>query len=245
MNIFITGASRGIGRTIALAFADATQIEKSVFYITYNKNQEKALELSNYLLSIGHRAVPIELDVSDRKRIEEVINLYSLDDRFHIDVLINNAGITQDKTLKNMTYEEWDKVMAVNLTGIFNITKALLPYMKDGSSIINITSIIGMIGAFGQVNYAASKAGVIGFTKALAKEVAKNNIRVNAMVCGFVDTDMTRAIPEDIKKQIMEKILLKRFARPEEIADFVVFLAIKGTFCTGGVYIVDGGYNGN
>ena len=113
--------------------------------------------------------------------------------------------------------------------------------MNEDASIINITSIVGIVGNFGQVNYAASKAGVIGFTKALAKEVARNRIRVNAVACGFVDTDMTKAIPDEIRKQIIEKILLKRFARPEEIADFILFLSTKGTFCTGQAYIIDGG----
>jgi NAD(P)-dependent dehydrogenase (short-subunit alcohol dehydrogenase family) len=241
INIFITGASRGIGKAITLAFADATQIEKSTFFITYNKNQKEAFDLNNYLVHIGHHVIPIKLDVTDRTRIEEVVKYLSEEYELKIDVLVNNAGITQDRTLRKMSNEEWDNVINVNLTGMFNVTKALLPFMNDGGSIINITSIIGIMGAFGQANYAASKAGVIGFTKALAKEVAKNNIRVNAIACGFVDTDMTKTIPDDIKKQIMDKILLKRFARPEEIASFVVFLAMKGTFCTGQVYVVDGG----
>jgi 3-oxoacyl-[acyl-carrier protein] reductase len=240
MNVFITGASRGIGKAIAIYFASYVT-EPSTIFFTYNKNQKEAFDLSNDLLIFGHKTVPIQLDISDRKRIAEVIDFLSKQSDFKIDVLVNNAGITRDKTLKKMTDEEWDVVINVNLTGIYNITKALLPFMNDGASIINITSIIGIMGAFGQANYAASKAGVIGFTKALAKEVARNKIRVNAVACGFVDTDMTKAIPEDIKKQIIDKIPLKRFATPQEIAEFVYFLVTKGTFCTGQVYVVDGG----
>jgi 3-oxoacyl-[acyl-carrier protein] reductase len=238
MNIFITGASRGIGKAIALKFGSLNTPQ--TFYITFNKNRQEAYDVANELVRYGHSVNPIELDVTNRIRIKEVVD-YLISQNIKIDVLINNAGITQDRSLKKMSDDEWDAVIAVNLTGIFNVTKALLPLMNDDASIINITSIIGIMGNFGQVNYAASKAGVIGFTKALAKEVARNRIRVNAIACGFVDTDMTKAIPEDIRKQIIEKTLLKRFAKPEEIAEFVLFLVTKGTFCTGQVYIVDGG----
>jgi len=140
-----------------------------------------------------------------------------------------------------MSDEEWDDVIDTNLTGIFNVTKALLPYMNNNGMIINITSVIGIIGGFGQVNYAASKAGVIGFTKALAKELAPRNIRVNAVACGFVDTDMTSNIPESIKSKILERIPLGRFAEPKEIASFIYWLINNGSYVTGSIFTIDGG----
>ncbi|GAJ06229.1 unnamed protein product, partial [marine sediment metagenome] len=136
---------------------------------------------------------------------------------------------------------EWDNVIQVNLTGVFNVTREVIKYMKNDGSVVSISSIIGMVGAFGQTNYAASKAGVMAFSKSLAKEVAKRNIRVNAIAAGFVNTDMTANIPERYRTIILNKIPLGRFAEPKEIAEFVVWLAVNGTYCTGQTYVIDGG----
>ena len=239
MNVFITGASRGIGKAIALEFAKYPYIGCTIL-ITYNKNREKALQVKEEIEKLRVKCIVQQLDISDRARVNEVISLFTLS-YGSFDVVINNAGITKDRTLKKMSDEEWDRVIAVNLTGVFNVTKAVLPYMNEGGCIINITSVVGIMGAFGQTNYAASKAGVIAFTKSLAKELARKKIRVNCVAAGFVKTDMTANIPEKYRKQIEEKILLKRFAEPEEIAKFVYWLAVDGTYCTNQVYVVDGG----
>lgn len=239
MNILITGASRGIGRAIALEFAK--QLSRSKIIITYNRNYKKALEVGIEIEKNSNNiAIPFKLDVTNRNETKELIAWFTKG-YGPIDVLINNAGITMDRTLKKMTDEEWDKVIDVNLTGVFNVTRAVLPFMKEGGCIINITSVIGIVGNFGQTNYAASKAGVIAFTKSLAKELARKQIRVNAVAAGFVNTDMMAGIPEEYKKLILDKILLKRFAEPEEIARLVIWLAIQGTYCTAQTYIIDGG----
>ena len=159
-----------------------------------------------------------------------------------IDVLVNNAGITRDRTFVKMSKEEWDEVINVNLNGVFNVTKAVIGIMIEQGSgtIINISSIVGEIGNFGQTNYSASKAALIGFTKSLAKEVARKGIRVNAIAPGFVDTEMTRKIPENVKNKILEQIPMGRFATPEEVADAVLFLCNAG-YITGTVIDVNGG----
>src|SRR3972149_7556228 len=232
MIVFVAGGSKGIGEAIVKEFCKSTE---NIIYFTYNKHKEEAEVIRKYILNSGNIPRMMHLDVTDR---EECINL-KIDD--NIDYLINNFGIVKDRTLKNMSDEEWDDVIDTNLTGIFNVTKALLPYMNNNGMIINITSVIGIIGGFGQVNYAASKAGVIGFTKALAKELAPRNIRVNAVACGFVKTDMTSNIPELIKAKIIERIPLGRFAEPKEIASFIYWLINNGSYVTGSIFTIDGG----
>jgi len=238
MNILITGASRGLGRAIALALAN--EITDSMFFITYRTNKQKAKQVAEEIRNRHNRCISLQLDVTDRERLKEVVAII-ISSYEKIDVLINNAGINMDRTLKKMSDEQWDKVIEVNLTGVANVTRAFLPYINDGGCIINISSIIGITGNFGQTNYAASKAGVIALSKSLAKEVARNKIRVNVIAAGFMETDMTAAIPEKIRRTIEEKILLKRFAKPEEVASFIAWLVLKGTYCTGQVYIIDGG----
>lgn len=240
LNVFITGASRGIGKAIALVFAREYPYLECTILITYNKNREKALKVKEEIEELRAECVVQQLDVSDRARVKKVINAFALN-YGGFDVVINNAGITKDRTLKKMSDEEWDRVIDVNLTGIFNVTRAVVPYMTEGGCIINITSVVGIMGAFGQTNYAASKAGVIAFSKSVAKELARKKIRVNCIAAGFVKTDMTAKIPEKYRRQIEERILLKRFAEPDEIAKFVYWLATDGTYCTNQVYIVDGG----
>ena len=238
MNIVVTGASRGIGRAIALELASSNR--NNNFLLTFNTNQSEVEKVRDNIWLSNNNPNIAQLDVSNRDRAKEVVEWF-VKRCGNIDILINNAGITRDRTLKNMTDEEWDSVINTNLTGIYNMTKAVLPFMNKDGCIINITSIIGIVGGFGQVNYAASKAGVIGFTKSLAKEVAKNGIRINAIACGYVDTDMTKNIPEEYKKKIIESIPLKRFACPEEIARTVRFICLEGSYITGSVIVVDGG----
>lgn len=242
-NIVITGASRGIGEAIALDFA--RNEKNSILLIAkkdYNNLHSVAMVIkAMQYLDNCHSIAYIDIcDVSKFNECEQTINAF-VKNNGKIDYLINNAGITRDKTLKNMSLKEWDDVINTNLRGIFNMCKVTLPHMNPNGCIVNITSIVGIKGAFGQTNYAASKAGVIGFTKALAKETAKDGIRVNAVACGYVDTDMTKNIPQDIKEKILDSIPMKRFARPEEIAKIVTFICKEGTYLTGSVIVVDGG----
>jgi NAD(P)-dependent dehydrogenase (short-subunit alcohol dehydrogenase family) len=239
-NIFITGASRGIGRATAIEFGKTP----SVFYTTYYKDFEAMLSLHKFLKNNGNINFSCKVDVSNRRDINNAVSHFkSVDTQFGIDVLINNAGIVMDKTLKNMSDEEWDRVIAVNLTGMFNITKAVLPYMNAKGCIINISSVIATIGNYGQTNYSASKSAVIGFTKSLAYETAKDNIRVNCLLCGPIETDMTNDIPEKYKAMFKDRTLLKRFGKPEEVAKFIRFLSIEGTYCTAGIYEISGGFH--
>jgi NAD(P)-dependent dehydrogenase (short-subunit alcohol dehydrogenase family) len=189
---------------------------------------------------MGCGTTMIKMDITNRFEINNVAQLM-MRQGIKLDVIINNAGIVKDRTLRNMKYEEWDEVISTNLTGIFNVTKAFLPLLNDDGHIINITSIIGIKGGFGQTNYAASKAGVIGFTKSLALELASKKIKVNAVACGFTNTDMTESIPMEIRKEIERKIPLRRFAESSEIACFVKWLIEEGTYCTGSTFTIDGG----
>ena len=171
--------------------------------------------------------------------IEKIMNGFG-----RIDILVNNAGITRDITLKKMSKEVWDEVIDVNLNGVFNCTKALINHMRERKTgrIINISSIIGFTGNIGQANYAAAKSGIIGFSKALAREVARAGITVNVIAPGFINTDMLKIIPEDIKKQLLEQIPMGRFGEPEEVAKVAAFLASEdASFITGAVIHVNGG----
>jgi len=244
MNIIITGASGGLGRAIASEFSIAFELAKTldnIFLLTYNSNYENVKTIAEVLAQKNEVFIS-QLDLTQRDNISQTINEFTKKCG-DIDILINNAGIISDRTLKNMSDEEWDKVINTNLTGLFNITRAVIPQMKEEGCIINISSVIGITGNFGQANYAASKAGIIGFSKSLAKELAYKKIRVNVVAPGFMETDMTAKIPENIKQQIKGKILLGRFAKPSEVASFIVWLAIEGTYCTGQVYVIDGGFS--
>ena len=235
----VTGASRGIGRAIAIKLAEygATVI------VNYNGSKEKAEETVKAIEDMGKEATISCFDVSDenacKSGIDEMLKKYG-----HIDILVNNAGITRDKLLMGMSEEDFLSVLNTNLLGAFHTTKFLIRnFLKlKGGSIINISSVSGVIGNPGQANYSASKAGIIGLTKSVAREYASKGIRVNAIAPGFVGTDMVDNMTEEAKKQIESKVPLGRIGEPSEIAEMAAFLASdKASYITGQVIHVDGG----
>lgn len=235
----ITGASRGIGRAMAKRFAE----EGANVAFTYLSSVEKGQALEEELNVFGTRVKGYRSDASDNKAAEELIASV-LADFGKIDVVINNAGITRDGLLMRMTEEQWDTVINVNLKSVFNLTKAVIkPMMKARSgSIINITSVVGIRGNAGQANYAASKAGIIGFTKSVALELGSRNIRSNAIAPGFIETEMTGEVNEKAVEEWKQSIPMKRGGQPEEVADACVFLASDlSRYITGQVLQVDGG----
>ena len=236
---FITGATRGIGRAIALELA------KEGYNIALNyRTENEALEtLKKEISELGVECYPVQGDVSkaeDSERMtKEIIEHFE-----QIDVLVNNAGITKDKLIQRMKEEEFTDVINVNLVGTFNITKNVIKYMtkKRYGKIINISSVVGISGNAGQSNYAASKAGIIGFTKSIAKELASRNITANAVAPGFIQTDMTNVLKDEIKYEIESTIPLKRLGTAEDVAKVVKFLASDDSnYITGQVINVDGG----
>lgn len=235
----VTGASRGIGRAIAQALAK----QGADVLVNYNGSRERALEVVAEIEQNGGRAEAVGCDVADftacGKLVEEVIVKYG-----HVDILVNNAGVTRDNLILRMTEEEYDKVLDTNLKGAFNTIRHLSRYFlkQRGGKIINISSVSGVMGNAGQPNYAASKAGLIGLTKSVARELAGKGICVNAVAPGYIATDMTDALPEKAREGLLQMIPMGKIGQPEDIAQMVVFLAGScSDYITGQVIHVDGG----
>jgi len=235
----VTGASRGIGRAIAIGLA------KKGFdvVINYRGSEDKAQEVKKEVESLGVRGYLARFDVSSFSEVKEKIK--EIEENFgKVQVLVNNAGITRDTLLMRMKEEDWDAVIKTNLYSVFYVTQAVLPGMMKlrWGRIINISSVVAFTGNPGQTNYAAAKAGLIGFTKSLALEVASRNITVNVVAPGYIETDMTAGLPEKVKTAFLENIPLKRPGTPEEVASVVEFLASEeASYITGCVFHVNGG----
>lgn len=235
----VTGASRGIGRAIALELAN----QGADVVVNYSGNEEKAKSVVEEILSSGSRAFAVQCDVSDSDSVAAMLKR-TIDEFGKVDILVNNAGITKDNLLMRMKEDEWDQVINTNLKGVFLCTKAVTrPMMKQRKGrIINVASVVGITGNPGQANYVAAKAGVIGFTKTAAKELASRGITVNAVAPGFISTDMTDQLPEDVRNQLLSQIPLGRLGNPEDIAKVAAFLASDdSSYMTGQTLSVDGG----
>ena len=235
----VTGASRGIGRAIALRLA----AEGASVAINYAGNTAKAEETKAAIEAVGGKAALFQADVSDSAQVERMVA--AVTEMFGtIDILVNNAGITRDGLLMRMKEEDFDAVLDTNLKGIFHVTKAVSKLMmkKRAGRIVNMASVVGIMGNAGQTNYAAAKAGVIGFTKSAARELAARGITVNAVAPGFIATDMTAAMPEKAKEATLAAIPLRRMGAPEDVANAVAFLVSdQASYITGQVVKVDGG----
>jgi len=235
----VTGAARGIGRAIALELAK----EGCDVAFTYLKSSKEAQELCAEIEKTGRKALALQIDVRDFDKSKEMVEK-AKQEFGRLDILVNNAGVTRDKALMMMTKDDWQEVIDTNLTGTFNASRnAIITFLKQKSgSIVNVSSVSGVAGLSRQVNYAASKAGIIGFTKSLAKEVAAYNIRVNAVAPGFIETDMLSGLKEEYKDELKKKVPLARFGKPEEVAAAVKFLlSDEAGFITGQTIIIDGG----
>jgi 3-oxoacyl-[acyl-carrier protein] reductase len=234
----VTGAGRGIGRAIALALA-----REGADIACVSRTQENAEKIAAEVKDLGRRSWACALDVSQSAAVGETVARI-LADAGKVDILVNNAGVTRDGLLMRMSDEDWDAVMATNLKGAFLFTKSLCrSFLKQRSGrIINISSVVGLIGNAGQCNYAASKAALIGFTKSVARELAPRGITVNAIAPGFIETDMTAVLKEEVRQGLLGRIPLGRLGRPEDVAQLVVFLVGPGgCYITGQVLTVDGG----
>jgi acetoacetyl-CoA reductase len=234
----VTGGSRGIGAAISMELA--RQGVKVV--LNFVSREEIAEKMVADINEIGGEAYAIRADVSNTEEAAHLVQ-EAIDHFGRVDILVNNAGITRDSTFKKLSSEDWRKVIDVNLNSVYNTTSVALPYLleSDAGRIINISSIIGQAGGFGQTNYAAAKAGLIGYTKSLALELAKSNVTVNAICPGFIGTEMVQAIPEKVLAGIVEKVPQKRLGKPEEVARGVAFLCSDGAYITGQQLNINGG----
>jgi len=234
----VTGAGRGIGQAIALALAQAGADIACV-----SRTEKNAKETADRIAAAGRKAKAYAVDVADGAAVEKTAHQI-VADFGKVDILVNNAGINKDGLIMRMSDDDWDAVLDVNLKGAFFWTKALSRHFikQRGGKIINISSVIGLIGNAGQANYAASKAGLIGFTKSIAREFASRNIHCNAIAPGFIETDMTGTLSDDQKAAILKQVPLARFGKPENVSDLAVFLAsTRADYITGQVLTVDGG----
>jgi len=236
-NVLITGAARGLGKEMALVLAK----EGCNIIVNDRTMSEEVTKTVSEIKALGVKAEFVVADVSDFESCKKMAS--TIKEKFEkLDILVNNAGITKDRTLKKMTPEEWYPVINVNLNSLYNVTHNVLELMPEGGRIINISSVAGISGNFGQTNYASTKAGVIGFTKSLAKEVGKKKITVNAVAPGFIKSAMTDKVPMELLAQILELIPLKEMGQPLDVANAVKFLASEDAkYISGMVLRVDGG----
>ena len=235
----VTGGSRGIGRAIALELASCG----ANVVVNYTRNSKAADEVVAEIEAMGLSGMAVKADVSIASEVENLVNEV-LKTFGSIDILVNNAGITRDNLIIRMTEKEFDEVINTNLKGAFICTKAVSRVMikQKSGKIINVSSVVGIVGNAGQSNYAAAKAGLIGFTKSMAKELAKRGINVNAVAPGFIQTDMTSVLPDNVKEEFLKSIPLMRIGKPEDIAKTVLFLASEySDYITGQVINIDGG----
>ncbi len=234
----VTGAAQGIGRAIALLLA-----RNGADIVVSDINLEKAEETAKEVRAIGPKAMAVKVDVANLSDVDRMV-AGILEKLAKIDILVNNAGITRDKLILRMTEEDWDAVLGVNLKGTFNCTKAVVRHMAKQRSgkIVNIASVVGEMGNAGQANYSASKAGVIGLTKTIAREYAQRGINVNAIAPGYIETPMTEALPEKAKEELKKLIPMERLGKPEDVAEAVLFLVSEeSSYVTGQVLNVNGG----
>lgn len=237
--VFVTGGSRGIGKAIALKYAQ-NGYNVIINYVSDKTNVE---ELQKEFTKLNVECLIEKADVSKSEEVEKIVKK-AIEKFNKIDVLVNNAGITRDGLLMRMKEEDFDKVIEINLKGTFLVTKSVIPYMlkKRDGKIINLASVVGVTGNAGQCNYSASKAGIIGFTKSIAKELASRNIRANAIAPGFIDTDMTSVLSDEVKDSINAQIPMKRMGTAQEIANVAYFLGCEeSSYTTGQVINIDGG----
>jgi acetoacetyl-CoA reductase len=234
----VTGGSRGIGAEIAKELA----VHGATVVINYMSNIDRANQVINEILDLDGKVTAVQGDVSNKDDVNRICNdIFSGFGK--VDILVNNAGITRDSRFLKMTSEQWQEVISTNLNSLFDLTKMVLPNMIDQNygRIINISSIIGQSGGFGQTNYSAAKAGMIGFTKSLALETARHNVTVNSVCPGYTFTDMVAAVPEKVQEKIIDKIPAGRFGKPNEVAKAVRFLAVDGDYISGQTINVNGG----
>jgi acetoacetyl-CoA reductase len=235
----VTGASRGLGAAIAEEFGRGG----AKVVVNYAGSQEPAEEVASKINEIGGggEAIVVQADVSDPEQAQSLID-EAVEQFGRVDILVNNAGINVDKPIDQMEIEDWDQVVQLDLNGVFYATHAALPHMieQENGAIVNISSVVGETGNIMQANYSAAKAGLLGFTKTAALELAQNNITVNAVAPGFTETDMVGAIPEEVQEQILKTIPLGRFGKPEEVAQAVRFI-VENDYITGATLDVNGG----